>query len=350
MNYYVFRINYEESYKLIRENALKGELRQGWGAEEMSVNNSCTEFKDAWYRVWGEDDAEESYINRKYNNIKIMLDMEPDDIIIIPKLNKNDENDMQSFLIAKCTGKYSFSPINNDFGHIIKIDPIVSCPYAHNSHSNVVVAKFKSYRKAVNRVYNEGFIEAVDALINEYNSTPDKFQTAEYSNIRKLNEPTLNERSKYYKKIIDTINEWDASILEKIIVELFEKNGYVVTGRNRYDRKGGDIDIALNCFVPNTLMSDVFAFSKELHIPEVRIQAKKKVGEKDENDEEGVNQLIQMKKKEHSENSINILINTAAKFNEATRIKAAKENIILINGYDFASLLVKYGIEFIENN
>ena len=35
MNYYVFRINYEESYKLIRENALKGELRQGWGAEEI---------------------------------------------------------------------------------------------------------------------------------------------------------------------------------------------------------------------------------------------------------------------------------------------------------------------------
>lgn len=349
MNYYVFRINYGSCYEFIREKALNGELRQGWGAEGMSVVEPCEAFMEAWHNVWGMDDANGRYIIRKYNNIRTMLEIEPGDIIIIPKLSMNSKNDMQSFLIAECKGKYSFSPINNDFGHIINIKPIASCPYAHNSYSHTVAAKFKSYRKAVNKVYSESFIESVDALIGEYLCNKENFQTADYSNIKKLSAPTSDAQKQYYKSILDTINNWDSSILEKIIVELFEKNGYVITGRNQYDGKGGDIDIVLNSFVPNTLMADVFSFSKDLHSPEVRIQAKKKSGEKDENDIEGVKQLIQMKKYDHSENAINILISTIESFNEETKEMAAKENIILIGGYEFASLLVKYGIEFIDN-
>ena len=48
------------------------------------------------------------------------------------------------------------------------------------------------------------------------------------------------------------------------------------------------------------------------------------------------------------ENAINIVINTTKDFSDETKKKAAEYNIILINGTDFASLLVKYGLNFIE--
>lgn len=345
MNCYVFRINYDEHYKTIRNDILKGKLRQGWGTEGMDITKPYEDYLKAWRNVWGEE-SDEVYIRRKYNNIAMMSDMQVGDIIIIPKLNVQYENDWSSFTIAECKGSYSFSPINNDFGHIIPIKVIASCKYSHNASSNVITAKFKAYQKAINHVYSSDFINAVSELLKEAEEKTDNLNTIETSSIRMLYEPLSDAKSIYLERIVSEINKWQPRELEKIIEELFVKNGYTKLANQRYDRAGGDNDLVFDCFVPDSFMSDLYLLAGK-DMPEIRIQAKNKKG-KDTNDIEGVNQLIKMKKHDTFDNSINILINTTKEFDKETKELASKENIILINGQDFAKLLLKHGIDVLE--
>lgn len=78
--------------------------------------------------------------------------------------------------------------------------------------------------------------------------------------------------------------------------------------------------------------------------PRICIQAKKKEGT-DADDLHGVKQLILMKDKEEYQNSIFIVINSEKEFSNDAKEKAGKANIILLNGYQFANLLVRYDVE-----
>ena len=81
-------------------------------------------------------------------------------------------------------------------------------------------------------------------------------------------------------------------------------------------------------------------FSTAVDMPKIRVQAKKKCGE-DPNDKHGIDQLLRM---QGDEQTINILINTAPDFSDDTK-KYAGKNVILINGRQFAALLIKYGFD-----
>lgn len=50
-NYYVFRINYYNYYRNIREEALLGRLRQGWGNSRMCLDYE-RDFIKGWTEVW----------------------------------------------------------------------------------------------------------------------------------------------------------------------------------------------------------------------------------------------------------------------------------------------------------
>ncbi len=55
--YYVFRINYEESWQpLVRSAIDKGELRQGWrmqqGTDSLRVDQGESAFLKAWDKIW----------------------------------------------------------------------------------------------------------------------------------------------------------------------------------------------------------------------------------------------------------------------------------------------------------
>ena len=76
-------------------------------------------------------------------------------------------------------------------------------------------------------------------------------------------------------------------------------------------------------------------------VPVIHVQAKNKSGI-DYNDIEGAFQLVRT---EGYAKQINILINTTQEFSYEAKKYAAEKGIILINGFDFASLLVKYGID-----
>ena len=162
--------------------------------------------------------------------------------------------------------------------------------------------------------------------------------------MKSLSAPTLSAKLDYLNKIVEQINLWNPSQLERIIEELFVSNGYEKRANNRYDREGGDIDLVFAPYPKNSLMQQFYATSNSLDMQEIRVQAKKKIG-KDTNDLEGILQLAKM---DGHETSINILINTTTSFSDEAKEEAAKRSILLINGIEFAGLLVKFGLDIFE--
>lgn len=205
--------------------------------------------------------------------------------------------------------------------------------------------KFRAYRSPVNRVYDADFQNAIENLLAQYEHDPGCFRQADPSSLDSLAEKTVPANQAYLKALLAQIHLWPPNRLEQMIEELFLKNGYMKTADNRHDKQGGDIDLVFDCFVPRTFMADIYALSPNTPMPEIRIQAKNKKGS-DSGDTWGVEQLLKM---EGHESAINILINTTPGFNGAAKEKAAEKGVILINGMEFAALLIKYGLDSMDD-
>lgn len=347
MSYYVFRINYDGDHGLVCGELAEGRLRQGWGGPGMTADQSAEDYLAAAHRAWG-GGVEGQGVLRRYRNFRIMLEMRPGDRIVIPKVDLRGTGEWwRSFAIAVCgEGGYRFSPIESadgglDFGHIVPVRPAASFSYSHNAHSLAVSAKFKAYRSPVNRVYDEGFASAVEQLLLEHAADPESSLRADQTSMEALSAATAGARQAYLERIVERIRSWQPSQLEKIIGDLFEKNGYVKQRGNQYDGLGGDIDLVFDAFPPNSLAADIFCLPGSAPMPEIRVQAKKKRGA-DPWDMEGVRQLAAM---DGCQSAVNILISTASEFSPAAKAEAVRQGVSLISGLEFAALLVKYGLD-----
>ena len=342
---FVFRINYGEKFGFIRDELLTGTLRQGWGASEMDVTKSLDNFTAAWQNNW-EDAPGEKKITRKYNNLRIMLDIKPDDIIVIPKVSVSHDYVGRFFTVAICEELYSFSlPKNgtNDFGHCIKVKPLFSVPYDFDGASQSVSNKFGVYRSALNRVWSDDFYLAVESLLESHNHGKEFFAEQNGNYLKILSDTTMNARNSYLSQMVSEMQKWQNKTLENIIEQLFNKNGYTTKDNNHYDGEGGDIDLVFQSYNDNTLMSNIYDLTDKENAPDIYVQAKKKT-HTDYNDVKGIEQLLQMDKKEGKRNIL-IVINLADDFTEAARKLAEDNGVILLNGMNFASLLVRYGID-----
>lgn len=348
MNYFVFRINYEGHYQTIRHELLDGRLRQGWGAAGMSVGDGTDEgsFAEAWDAAWaGEGAAGSNFAARRYRNLSLMRQMQLGDILVIPKVSIKREDGWRYFTIARCTGAYDFRPLEcNDFGHIIPVETVASFSYDHPI-ARAVTGKFRCYQSPVNRVWNEEWIESINLLLREYEDDPAGCENETVSSLAALSTAAREKTDAYLDALIGIINSWSPSQLEHIIEDLFARNGYEKIGNNHYNRTGGDIDLIFSAYPADTLMGSVTSIGGDIPLPEIRVQAKNKRGQ-DRNDIKGVNQLLEMPGKE---NAINILINTAPDFSDDAR-QAAEKNVILINGRQFASLLLKFGMDLVDGD
>lgn len=345
MAYYVFRINYYEHFKMLRNELLNEKrLRQGWGTFDMQLDAGEDSFVNAWKKHWGVTDSEE-YMKKKYDNLTTMLEIKSGDYIIIPKLSLKDDYVCRSFVVARCKSEYRFSVLERvgDFGHYIEIDDIFSCSYEWDDNTRTVKSKFNSYQSPLNRVRNSEFISAVDNLIKIHKESPTIFEAENKDLFSSISTKTRLQRQEYLKYIVETLRNYGNHELEDVIKTLFEKNGYNCTQRNYYDGKGGDVDIVFESFNNNTLMHNIYDIC-EVEIPHIYVQAKKKKGI-DYGDIVGVEQLIQMRHKMLEKNGILMVINLTDEFTQNTIDKAKEHDVILIDGMTFASLLVRYGIE-----
>lgn len=346
MSCYVFRINYAQDYGRVCGELAEGRLRQGWGGTGMTADQPAEGYLAAARSAWGPA-AGEREILRRYRNFRIMLEMQPGDRIVIPKVDLRGTGVWRSFAIAICgEGGYRFSPIESrdgglDFGHIVPVRPVTSFSYSHNASSLSVSAKFKAYRSPVNRVYDERFASAVEQLLREYEADPASARREDQTGMEALSVPIAAAKRAYLECVVEQLRSWQPYQLEKVIEELFVKNGYVKLGSNCYDRRGGDIDLVFGAFPPNSLTADIFELSETGSMPEIRVQAKKKRGA-DPWDIQGIRQLTAM---DGHQSAVNILISTSSEFSPEAKEEAARQDVSLISGLEFAALLVKYGLD-----
>lgn len=344
---YVFRINYNSYYKmLLNEIKVRHLLRQGWGTNDMCLD-SFESYLEGWAKAGWE--ADESYIRRKYNNLSIMKNIRPGDYIIVPRVSLDEGKcyPCDSFLVARCKSVYQFLPLDgvDDFCHTIELETedMFSCAYHYNNASQIISKKFKAYQSPLNNVHRGEFIKAIESLEKEHEKSPKNFGNNN-DLIAITHEATKYLRLEYLKKIRDHLRfDIKPDEFEKIITSLFEKNGYAKVAGNKYDRKGGDIDIIFEPYPEGSLMSSLYSFTS-IPMPLIYVQAKKKWGT-DMNAKEGVLQLIQMQDQGTAKNPTLILINLTDEFPEDAKQLASDNDVILINGIEFADLLVRYGID-----
>ena len=342
---FVFRVNYDDDFKLIHNELAKGILRQGWGAEGMRLDATVEQFISAWKNHWPGDTSEVRTIKRKFNNLHIMTEIQVGDLIIIPKLSMEHDYVGRFFTIARCDKAYDFHLPDgyNDFGHFLTVTPLISCPYDYNGSSQTICAKFNAYRSAVNHVYNADFCNAVDELLEKNEKVATYFEAGRGDYLKMLSDSTKIDRNSYLNKIVEIMRKWPNKTFENIIKLLFESNGYIRTGGNSYDREGGDIDIILSPYNDKTLLNDIYELTDKSIAPSIHIQAKKKTG-KDSDDIKGVEQLVK-KQEDSGEKNILIVINLTDEFSEKAKQLADVNDVILLNGSQFASLLVRYGLD-----
>lgn len=344
-NYYVFRINYGEHFPQLRKELLNGQrLRQGWGTYGMAVNASYDSFKAGWQAEWEKNLPDET-MRARYHNLSIMLEIEPGDYIIVPKVSVAEPEVCRSFVIARCRKKYRFEvlPEAEDFGHIIEVEDVFSCGYDKNLHSQNIKSKFIAYQSPLNRVRNVSFIESVEELVRLHREQPKEFEKDSTDLISMVSSATAAARNQYLEEIVRALQKLDNHKFEEIIGELFQKNGYTKTDQNWYDREGGDVDLVFESFNRSTLMYHVFEIC-DVKMPHIYVQAKKKTGT-DAGDIVGVDQLVKMEERIPEKNAVLMVINLTDAFSEEAKAKAEENGIILMNGRTFASLLVRYGIE-----
>lgn len=364
-NFFVFRINYGDKYKDIRKELLSfGNLRQGWGARGMSVESgvSFESFNDAWDEKWPGEDSND-YRAKRYRNLQILNEIKEGDIIIVPKLSQShleeDAYPCKSFAVVKCKSAYKFAdnddsllqdPKINDFGHIVKVEVLFTCAYDHNIDSQAVKSKFIAYQSPLNRVRSDVFKQAVLKLIKEHEDKPDSMEKVSHDYLSMINERTKADRSTYIKNVIEAMNNLGNTEFENLIGEVFEKNGYKLVDKHSYTKDGGDVDLIFQAFPDNSLVQSITSFN-ENKSPLIWVQAKKKP-KSDPNDVQGVDQLIKsFEKNKNSSNadqdyvSLKILIHLTTDFQNATVNKATEEEIMLVNGPQFASLVIRYGLD-----
>ena len=132
------------------------------------------------------------------------------------------------------------------------------------------------------------------------------------------------------------MESWQNAMFEKVIESLFVQSGYIKVGNNCYDGEGGDVDLVFKAFSERSLMYDIYTKYEDEIMPEIYIQAKKKRGHD--------KQLVQMAKKDEK-TKVLILINLTDKFSVEAQELADREHVVLLNGVDFASMLVRHGLE-----
>ena len=158
-----------------------------------------------------------------------------------------------------------------------------------------------------------------------------------------ISRATSSSRNQYLKQIKKALQKIDNHKYEDIIGELFEKNGYTLSDNKWYDKESGDVDLVFEGYGKNVLMYNAFKIY-DAGMPHIHVRVKENKG-KDNGDAVGADYLIKMKKNIPNYNAFLMHLNLTDEFSDEAKTTADDIGIILINGFAFASLLVRYGID-----
>jgi hypothetical protein len=330
--YFVFRIDSSSSFTSdLRKEIEHGRLRQGWGSNNLNINQSFEDFNNSW--LW--DSVEVKGRRNRYSILRIMLEMKPGDIIIVPKCFSYGR-----FALLEVAESYKFDESESvfgkvdDFRHIIGINPNKTVEVLNNGseESLNIMKSLRGYQDAINRIHKNSIINAIEVILKDenrrVNSNNEVFESIEV------------EKTDFYVEMISSLkqrmNNISGVAFQNLVKNLFIKSGYEFQEENVYDGEGGDIDLIFAMPI-GELVNDILGLSINAIVPRINIQVKNKSGN-DHNDINGVNQLKRMCR----QGDINILINITNEFTEECKIAAQNSNVILVNWAAFAKLYLQY--------
>ena len=313
----ILRTNEEIADKLYKE-LKEGRLRQGWGAEGMSLldENGEALSKDKWEQNyknsrigWG------SPSSRRYSALNKMLKIKDGDVVVLPKMPKSNQ-----LSVCRVSGDYRFGElVDGDFGHIIPVDQnsVRTFNYRSSDDAYEISRLFHraNHRYPVTFAYNKNNIKAAGELLkqprdNLEEKNEDALVQASLDNALKAAAQAMQEK----------IKNWNDLQFEQAVRAAFENQGYkVVSGYRRYDGKGADVDLVVEPPINN--------YSRFMP-PQIAVQIKWKQG----TDSDDVNAVEQLVKWQESDTVGKFVISSADKFTQVCKDKAEGENITLIGG------------------
>lgn len=325
---FVFRIADNEHNEIISRELKNARLRQGWGGKGSELQEGNEEQWIA-HKIANLEPTEENrrYYKKRYQILKRLLEIKPEDIIIIPKTPAWNQ-----FTICRAAGRYTFEEISghqiDDFQHMIPVKNIKTFSYHSSEKSEIIHAKLRAYQSAVNCVYTSSVVSAARELIEAPENTEELTTAQMVAEIK---------NDIYANGVLCRFRNLRNDQTEKITCLILEKMGFQFLRRNSYDREGGDADLI---FANNSLSNimDV-GINAEDKAGNIYVQVKNKYG-KDHGDTDGVRQLIN--RTQNEPNAVKILISTVDEFTEECVQMANRENVLLINGRGFIELIFRY--------
>lgn len=336
-NYFVVRTVINEAFSDIRDELLKGRLRQGWGFPGFDIRNGADSFIAAWEKAGLNDKIS---AQRRYAILSALLNIKRGDIIVVPKLSLNQSSVGQYFSVVECIAEYSFEPLPqyDDFGHILGVKTLGTFDYRSENESANYIAKLLmgiSLSKAVNQIRNSKTIQALENLIDmlppseqDIDSLRSNMMTTQkyyldglLKNARNL-PPNNPLREEYLQKILEALRMLFPRSLQEIVRDLFIKSGYRPISEEN--------DFVFEIFSDRELMHDL---CNAATTPKIFVRIKNP----DESFAENLSRF-----EENTGSDIRLMIDAVEKFDEKNIALAKERGIVLVDGLTFANALVKH--------
>ena len=304
----------KKKVRWLYDELTRGRLRQGWGAPGLSLigNDGHQIEKTKWENNYPKDWGEPS--PKRFAILSRMLDLQNDDIVVVPKMPSWNQ-----FSIARVSGGYRFEADDEDFGHIVTINPdsIRTFNYRANDDAFSVSSLFAraNHRSAVSFCGNVGHVEAAHRLLETPSSSTSHPQ-------EELSRAAINDAFKKAAQVLlMTVNGWNGPRFEEAVRQAFRDQGYTIMDHPRYDGQGADADILVSppaspygLFLPST----------------IAVQVKWKEGV-DQYDVEAVKQIVDWAGWAESD-AKKYVISSASGFTDEAHEQAAAHDVVLIGG------------------
>lgn len=325
-NCFVFRTS---SHPFVQDELKQGRLRQGWSPEGTSLldNNGQERTREDWARAYKKAWSEEPS-PRRHGILRRMLDMQVGDVVLCPKAPAYGQ-----FTIAKVSEPYRFEEDGDqgDFGHIIAVENRHEVSDWYSPDSRMICGLYSSAysRPAVTKVQESkkvAVLEAVERLLAQ----ADASTSQDPDTIREeMHHEGRREAAKSLMQYVN--NHWGHHEFEAAVGQAFLRKGYERLGGNIFTPIGGDADHVFSLPMPG--FEEIDSGS-----PVLIVQVKHKQG-RDDNDVEGVEQLVNWKPGRDSEQAqwevrYRVLFSSADSFTDNCWRRAERCGVILICGVE----------------
>ena len=319
-NCFVFRT---DSSDFVQNELNAGRLRQGWSPQGTSLRDdagqqrSKEEWSQAYRSAWDVCPSP-----RRYAILCRMLEMKEGDLILCPNAPEYGH-----FTIAEVSGDYQFKmvPSRDDFGHIVPVRNQREVSNWHNQDAQMLSDLFKSayFRSAVVKIqdYKEEDVSCAATRLLRIEEDTKCGKSSDGIRKQRFDE-SRREAARFYMK---NVRKWGFEQFEAAVGEAFRRKGYEWI-RGKSARAGGDADHVFSLPMPG--FEDGLLEYTSLLI----VQVKHKDGI-DEDDIEGVKQLIKWRPDEDEEVVHRVLFSSVDEFTDECK-KCADGKVTLICGVD----------------